>query len=1044
MTGTARVCRGWVRRAAPAVLAALVLVGLAGCDTTRGPAAKKAAAAAAAAASAAGAVPLGQNAVHEDCRLQPRPAGVIRDVFCGSSQRPGATIYVEPVSTNLPEDEAARRGALERLIKVSAATADIQTRVACQPGSWQPPADDLEVYLATCQLKAGNWPYLTMGAAVGDQLVIAEGIPASVPVILAAMRVAGGKPAEAKDGGELAKAVLTKLEATLGTDKALFGAGEINAYQDQSELARLSNSVENYAAAEAAWRHALDVQTRLLGNDDPGLGETLMNLALEVSNQGRFAEADALFRRAEPLVQKSVDSTAYPRFLSYLAIHAANQRDYARALSITQDVIARRRSLASELGGGGNAPGIFGAGLSNQGEIAHSLMLEAAMAARVNKFADADAAAREARQLVSDVGGLPAWWKPAIEAVSADVAQREGKMGAAEAAYKLALDQRRALFGRTWPVATALMDLGRFYSQTDNTEKALATYREAFQIADADGKHPDITFDMIAPFLTAAAAQAGRLTGDARTQLYDEMFRVSQFVRDSVAGQTIARSAARLASDDPKVGDLVRNLQEASRDRDTLRLELAAETAKADDERDKAREQALRDKLTAAASRTTDLEAQIQSAYPNYAKLTTPKPVEAKAIEQALAPGEAMVVFQFGRDVGLVFLVRADGITAAPLPVADDDVAEQVGELRKAFVAHGARVDPFNLQLSYELYKKLFGPIEPALAGITHLIVVPAGALSSFPPALFVTAPPPGGEPNYSAAAWLIKKMATSIEPSVRAFVDLRALARRPSATKSFIGFGNPAFEGPHDTGKPGGGEAPSALEALSQECRVGQPLPTALLRALNPLPETADEVRKVAALLHAGPEGVVLGRDVNEVTIKARDLSQYRVIYFATHGLLPGELRCQSEPGLALSPPETPPTSTENDGLLSSSKIAALRLNADLVVLSACNTGGSGGKFGGGALSGLAESFFYAGARSMLVTHWQVPSVPTVRLTTSLFERLTSAGGTAQALQQSQLNLLNNPETAHPFFWAAFTLVGESGGVAAARTPEQAAGSSS
>jgi len=104
--------------------------------------------------------------------------------------------------------------------------------------------------------------------------------------------------------------------------------------------------------------------------------------------------------------------------------------------------------------------------------------------------------------------------------------------------------------------------------------------------------------------------------------------------------------------------------------------------------------------------------------------------------------------------------------------------------------------------------------------------------------------------------------------------------------------------------------------------------------------------------------------------------------------------------------------------------------------VLSACNTGGSGGKFGGGALSGLAESFFYAGARSLLVSHWQVPSLSTVSLTTGMFERLSGrerggagiSGGSAEALRQSQLALLNKSDTAHPFFWAAFTLVGESG----------------
>jgi CHAT domain-containing protein len=171
-----------------------------------------------------------------------------------------------------------------------------------------------------------------------------------------------------------------------------------------------------------------------------------------------------------------------------------------------------------------------------------------------------------------------------------------------------------------------------------------------------------------------------------------------------------------------------------------------------------------------------------------------------------------------------------------------------------------------------------------------------------------------------------------------------------------------------------------------------------------------------------------VLGADVAEGPLRARKLDRYRVIYFATHGLLPGELRCQSEPGLALTPPATAATRTDEDGLLDASEIATLRIDADLVVLSACNTGGGDGKFGGAALSGLAEAFFHAGARSMLVSHWQVPSVPTVGLMTGMFERLgaTTSGASAEALRQSQLALAQRSETAHPFFWAAFTLVGD------------------
>ena len=141
-----------------------------------------------------------------------------------------------------------------------------------------------------------------------------------------------------------------------------------------------------------------------------------------------------------------------------------------------------------------------------------------------------------------------------------------------------------------------------------------------------------------------------------------------------------------------------------------------------------------------------------------------------------------------------------------------------------------------------------------------------------------------------------------------------------------------------------------------------------------------------MARLLGGGGDAVLLGADATERNLRAQPLDQYRVLYFATHGLLPGELHCQAEPGLVLSPPATPARSTDEDGLLEASEIAGLKLNADLVVLSACNTAASGGSFGGEALAGLADAFFDAGARAVLASHWEVPSLATVKLMTGLF----------------------------------------------------------
>lgn len=955
-----------------------------------------------------------------------KPEELPIELYCGGVSRPAGVIYSASLPSNLATEPAARRDQYERVGRSSSIGRDLAQRMTCQPGAWEQ-SDEVELFVAPCTLKSGNLPAILTVMPFKGRVYVAEGIATLLPVTVAAVRWrAGGDPGKATPDAMTRTALQKMLEPLVGAGALQIAAADLLAFQDLTERARLANSTQNFEEAENALRKALDVQSRLLPPNDPGVGETLTNLALEVSNQGRSEEADGLFRRAEPIVQRSVDQSNYPRFLSYLAMHQANQRNFTRAMQIIRDVTARRRALS------GVGPGaIAGGGGAAAGDLAHGLMIEAALALRLNQLPAAEAALTEARKLLDDNAGLPPWWRPALDTVSGEISQKRGQTEAAEKTMLEAVNQRRVLFGATWPTAVALMDLGRLYSQTKRYDQAMASFRTAFAImAEESGRKPDVLFEQIAPFMLAGSAMA-QAPGADRDKIFAEMFRANQLIRDGVAGQTIALTTARLATDDPAVSSLLREQQEASRERDTVQLELATEVARPDDRRDRAREAELRQRLQVLGRKVESLDKAIKQAFPGFDKLMAPRAVEIAEVQAKLDPKEALAVVALGRDLGFLFLVKRDSISAVPLSISESDVREDVVELRKPFEGRGGIVGVYNVKVAHRLYEALFGDVEAEMADVNHLIMVPAGALSSLPPALLVSAAPkPDEETDYAKVAFLPRRMATSLSPSVRAFLDLRALRGRAAAPMPFLGFGNPTFEGT----KVGQGDG---LAALNADCRVGAPLNPAMLRGLAPLPETADEVRRVAQLLGSGPDSVVLGAAVNDDTIRQRNLGQYRVLYFATHGLLPGELKCQGEPGLALSPPTRQPETTENDGLLSTSKIARLRLNAELVVLSACNTGGSGGKFGGGALSGLAESFFYAGARSLLVSHWQVPSLSTVKLTTGMFERLSGrergrpgiGGGSADALRQSQLALLDAADTAHPFFWAAFTLVGEAGG---------------
>ena len=152
-------------------------------------------------------------------------------------------------------------------------------------------------------------------------------------------------------------------------------------------------------------------------------------------------------------------------------------------------------------------------------------------------------------------------------------------------------------------------------------------------------------------------------------------------------------------------------------------------------------------------------------------------------------------------------------------------------------------------------------------------------------------------------------------------------------------------------------------------------------------------------------------------------------VIVFATHGLLPSDLKSREEPALSLTPPAV--ATVAGDGLLDASEIAHLRLDADWVVLSACNTSGSHGRLGGESLGGLARAFFDVGARTLLVSHWAVASRATAALTTGMLGTYAKSPtkGRAGALAQAPRALQDAKDTSHPFFWAPFVLVGDGGG---------------
>ena len=405
--------------------------------------------------------------------------------------------------------------------------------------------------------------------------------------------------------------------------------------------------------------------------------------------------------------------------------------------------------------------------------------------------------------------------------------------------------------------------------------------------------------------------------------------------------------------------------------------------------------------------------------------MSKPQPLTVEQTQALLADDEALVTVDLDKK-SYVWVITKDRAEWKELTVSAEDVSKSVETLRTGLNPDAPK--PFDRNLAYQLYRQVLGPIEDIISQKKRLSFVLDGALTSLPPQVLITSDPNGKD--FASLDWLIRKYAVTVLPSIASLKILRGEKSTVAAIKPMIGFGDPVFD--RTTPTPGRQHVSALNRSLTSFYRGVTADTKALAQALPALPETADELRAVAKILGAKSEDIKLGEAASVTTVKKEPLANYRVVYFATHALVAGEVekfaKVKAEPALVLSIPDKP--SEEDDGLLTASEVAMLKLNADFVVLSACNTA-AGDKPGAEALSGLARAFFYAGAKSLVVSHWEVDSEATVALMDGLFEALKANPrlSHAEALRMSMLRMIANsskPEWAQPKFWAPFVVVGE------------------
>lgn len=521
-----------------------------------------------------------------------------------------------------------------------------------------------------------------------------------------------------------------------------------------------------------------------------------------------------------------------------------------------------------------------------------------------------------------------------------------------------------------------------------------------------------------------------------------EAFESAQSAGQNDVSLAIQQMAFRFADRGDKLATLVRAIQDlvnALRDRDRQLLDALA---RANDKAKDAGVTRLRDEIKTIEERLRENAVRLENEFPDFATLANPRSVPVAELQKSLRSDEGLVFFLAAPEKSYVFAITDSGFGWSVIALSHDELAAKVAAFRRGLDLDefnrtiAARKSPelFDLKLAHELYDTLLRPVAGIVGHKLNLIAVPSGPLTALPFHLLVTAPPKpspqgSGFAAYRDAEWLLKRQAVSVLPSVASMRALRALTTVARARKPMVGFGDPVFGNEDDGADQRSASKVAARTRAYTNYWKGQGIDRdALGTALPRLADTADELNAIAKKLGAATSDIYLRQRATETEVKRAKLADYRIVYFATHGLVAGDVKGLGEPSLALTIPGKP--TDVDDGLLTASEVAQLKLNADWVVLSACNTI-AGDKPGAEALSGLARSFFYAGARALLVSHWAVDSAAATRLTTATFDRLQvdPRQGRAGALRAAMLDYLNDPadpKNAYPAFWAPFVVIGE------------------
>ena len=970
---------------------------------------------------------LGLNAEKQTCRAVARfdaPQGAREvDIYCGAWERPSGRAVVFTSTSG---------GAFNALL--GELCAGPQTEVGAKGFaslaqiSCAHPEDQPKRY----GLLAKRNGMVAVGAAYPSDWA---------PLVKAASVLAGVESAQAAAHDSAADTPGMRELAAVYPNGAPGRSAEVN-YELLRRRAYERNAIWNFGTAEQDFEALLRAHQTASPDDKAGEAEILAEIGLNMSGARRFEEAAATLAKAKDIAASAKAGLLLTKIQNYQAINALNERRFQQALDIVLSANRARAALASGAAAGASAQTISSAAagadvdaetldqrrslLISVGDVSpeeKAAILSAqgayiaAVAARALGKADAPGYLAQASALLGGVGQPPSWLVAEIYDERAAWALSAHDPRGAEAAANAGLAVMATSGPGTREQAHLLLALEKAQAAEGRLQDAARNGRQAMTILSRQTESPGMPADVAAGHLQTLL---DIWTSTKDPQAAAEYFSTLSLVWDGAAARSAAQLAARLALKGG--GAAARAYQDAERDYRAA----VAQHEKLDTAGAPADEIAQADRVVKVSSRRlVTAEENLRQASPQYLELLSPV-TGIGDLTAALHPREGYLRIAIGEGTGYGILVTPTTMRPYRVNLTADAANQLANRIHKSVTLRGRRLPDYDIQDAHTLYAALIAPVQDALGDTKDLQIDVGGALASVSFAALVEKLPEGAaaekiaqDQDYTDVAFLAKRVSLSNALGPASFVRLRKAAAADAPDPHVAVFG----------------DFTPAPKAVAERLAKSRNLPESCekeiertLTLLSALPDTAEEARGVARTF-GDRARLKLGAEFTDADfLNSPDVGQAGVIVIATHGVL-GLSSCFAEPALLTSLGDT------GEGLIEASALMDRKLKARLIVLSACDTAGGGRSDvsrtgmadGGEALSGLARGFLYAGASSVLATEWKVDSTSSAAEVQALLAEATKPGATVgQALSDAQRKLYSVPETAHPFYWAPFVLIGD------------------